>query len=208
MDLQNINPNFSPEYMELCAYFSQPQFDSEIKFIAKVMAERPDLRDKRLISGAASWMFDSASEGVELSVSDALRLAGRYKAKPISELVQSLNEAGIFTLEDLGAVLKKADDIDPAPPRVPSLPAAEKAAKLKGYATALAKNKDIILLGLPVFWPELDVTWAKLAILCDELTKDEQDVLTAMRVVADDAELQTHGGIPVAVFEIQNIHDK
>lgn len=193
---------------ELRKHFSDPVYEEYGPHIDKILAGCPDVTDEQIVGRAARFMIDAEDENVELSPQDAVHLAKYFKPKPLEEIVADLKNAGIGTLSDLERVLNQAaaDDFpDYGDKRSPA--AVDKAAKLEKYAAMLTKNPDIILVGRPVFWPELESAWLKLAVLCDELTKEEQDILTAMYEVSDGGVVRYRGNIPLAVFDVENIHE-
>ena len=191
---------------ELCTYFSSPMYEEELPYIAEIMRSVPDLGDERLISIAANFMLQADEEAVKLSVHDALRLAGAFKAKPVSEILQQLTDAGIKDWDAMETILEKALNA-PAPKSAgfPAVSAAEKAEKLKDLAVRLAQNQDIILLGLPVFQPEMNSAWVKLAVLGGELAAEEQGIIMEMRDIADKSEVKTESGIVKLLFRIKNV---
>lgn len=194
---------------ELREYFSDPIYDVDGPLIQKILENCPDVSEPRIVKTAYKFMMEAQEEGVDLDPKDAVRLAEYFKPKPISELVAGLNSVGINTLGDLKRVLDMENEEDSKMfTGGKSKSAVEKAEALERYAAALTENPDIILLGRPVFWPTLDCAWLKLAFLCDTLTKEEQDLLSAMHLVADSAVIQTKGNIQMAVFDINDIHEK
>ncbi len=194
---------------ELREYFSDPIYDVDGPFIQDILENCPDVSEPRIVETASKFMMDAKDEGVDLDPKDAVHLAEYFKPKPISELVAGLNSVGINTLGDLKRVLDKEYEEDSKTfTGGKSKSAVEKAEALERYAAALTENPDIILLGRPMFWPELDCAWLKLAFLCDTLTKEEQDLLSAMHLVADGAVMRSKGNIQMAVFDINDIHEK
>ena len=193
---------------ELKAYFYDPVCGWCDPYVEKILDTLPNVTDKRIVENASSFMMEAEDEGVVLSPKDAVRLAEYFIPTPLEKIVADLKNAGIGTLSDLERVLNQAatDDFpDYGDKRSPA--AVDKAAKLEKYAAMLTKNPDIILVGRPVFWPELESAWLKLAVLCDELTKEEQDILTAMYEVSDGGVVRYRGNIPLAVFDVENIHE-
>ena len=198
---------FTPEQMELAAYFAQPQFDGFTEQIGKIMQVRPDLLDRKLIANAAAEMLMADDEAVTLSPEDAVRLAKRRSYMSAESAAKLLNVSGIDTLADLEKIVTKALDSPREPGSETRNPdAEERAGQLRYYAEKLAKNKDIILLGLPVFWPEMNSAWVKLAVLGGELSAEEQDIVIKMRDIADEAETRIENGIFSLIFRIKNIH--
>lgn len=193
---------------ELTKQFSSPLYDADRPYIQKIMEAFTDITDEKVILGAAGWMMDAQEEGVDLDPRDAVRLTKAYKPTPIPELVSMLKSAGISTLEDLDKIFQRADKEESQPGGDKAdLLASVKAEQLEMYAARLTQNPDIILLGRPILW-DMDTAWVKLAFLCDELTKEEQDILAAMKDIADRPSLRADGGIPTAIFRIDNIHAK
>lgn len=190
---------------ELCNHFSTPMYEEELPYIAEIMRFAPGLGDERLISIAANFMLQADEEAVKLGVTDALRLAEAFHAKPVSDVMQQLSDAGIKDWKTMEKLLDKALGA-PKPVGAPTVSAAEKADKLKRLALRLSLNPDIILLGLPVFWPEMNSAWVKLAVLGGELSAEEQDIVMEMRDIADEAETKIENGIFSLIFRIKNIH--
>lgn len=194
---------------ELKNFFADTKYDMRRRHIQKVLNECADVDDPRVVRIASSYMLEAEEEGVELSPADGVRLARAFKPTPIKDLVAGLERVGVKTLDDLGRILEQGDK---EPEELftggSSKSAKEKAEKLEDYAEALTCNPDIILLGRPMLWPEIDSAWLKLAVLCDELAEDEQILLTAMRDVADRCEFKVKDGIPMVIFDIKNVHEK
>lgn len=192
---------FTPEQMELAAYFAQPQFDGFTEQIGKIMQARPDLLDKKLIANAASEMLTASEEGVDMSVEDAVRLAKNRTYMTSAELAAALEEAGVKTLSDLERIVKRALAED-HPSRPSGADISERAEKLQSLAESLARNKDIILLGLPDPDAGIGCVWAKLAFLGGSLSAADKKTLTEMRRLSDDAQLKPVDGVVTAIFKI------
>ncbi len=192
---------FTPEQMELAAYFAQPQFDDFTEQIGKIMQARPDLLDRKLIANAASEMLTASEEGVDMPVEDAIRLAKRRVYMTSAELAAALEEAGIHTLSGLEGIIKRALAED-RPKRPSGAGISERAEKLRCLAESLAHNQDIILLGLPDPGAEIGCTWAKLAFLGGSLSVEDQKTLTEMRRLSDEAQLKPVDGVATAIFKI------
>lgn len=194
---------------ELRKYFDDPMYEVKMPYIKKVLDECPDVSDPRLVRIASSFMMEADEESVKLSPRDGIKLAKAFKPTPIKDLLAKWESVGIKSLDDLKRVLESNIDEKPSVFTGGSTESAkEKAEKLEEYVEALIDNPDIILLGRPTLWPEIDSAWMKIAVLCDELTDDEQILLTAMRDVADQCSFKIKTGIPTVVFYIDNVHEK
>ena len=194
---------------ELLAHFSSPIYDVEAPYIQKILDGCPDVTDERIGENASAFMQEAEDEAVELSPKDAVHLAEVFKPTPMEKIMEDLKAAGINTMSDLQRILDRAEKEEtPDFEGERAASAVEKAEALERYAAALTANPDIILLGRPVFWPELDTAWLKLAVLCEELTQTEQDILTAMYDSADGGAIHYKGNIPLVVFDIEGIHEK
>ena len=191
---------------ELMKHFSDRMYEIKKPYILRVLDECPEITDPKIVRIASGFMVQAQSESVNLAPQDAVRLAKAFKPTPIKDLVAKWNSVGINTLGDLRRVLEEPEEEQKLFTGVRSKAAVEKAEKLEYYAEALVDNPDIILLGRPTFWPEIDSAWLKLAVLCDSLSEDEQVLLKAMRNVADRCEFKMNEGIPTILFRIKNVH--
>ena len=191
---------------ELMRYFSDRMYEIKKPYIRRILDECPEISDPKIVKIASGFMVQAQSESVDLSPQDAVRLARAFKPTPIKDLVAKWNSVGINSLGDLRRVLEAPEEEEPLFTGEHSKTAVEKAKKLEYYAEALVDNPDIILLGRPTFWPEIDSAWLKLAVLCDSLTEDEQVLLKAMGAVADKCEFKMNEGIPIVLFRIKNVH--
>lgn len=187
---------------ELMKHFSSPEYEEDLPYIRKIMEERPDVEDERIISIASSFMLDAEDERVSLSVPDALRLANAFRSRPVSELSAELRESGISDAEKLLEVLNRAEDLSGIKPAPMPGSIKQRAKKLEELAGRLSENKDIILLGLPVFWPGFDCVWVKLAVMGGTLTEEEQRLIIAMRDISDNVETSVTNGIYRLLFRI------
>ena len=184
-------------------------FDEEAGFAAEIRKAFPDLHDEKLIQNAAGEMLEADDEAVKLSPEDAVRLAQNRRYLSAESVAKLLNASGIDTLSDLEKIITKALDAPRNPGSEARNPdAEERAGQLRYYAEELAKNKDIILLGIPVFWPDTDKAWAKLAFLGGELTAQEQEILETMADIADNVKMKTISGVLTGIFEVHNIHNR
>ena len=76
---------------------------------------------------------------------------------------------------------------------------------LERYANMLAKNKDVVILGLPVLEHEADWTQVKLAIFTDDMSTVEEEELKKLMSFSDKYFLDIEHGVAVATFQIYDI---
>ena len=190
---------------ELIKHFSDQSYDSCREFAYKIILEHPEITDPERIGFAAVCMEYSRMDDVELSTSDALRLTARRRVKPVAELVQMLNDAGVNdgNIDDI--LSRDSGDNDylgcEADPQ-----AERKIRELNDLADALtAGNRDIVLLGRPTYFRYASYARLTLAFFCKSLSKDEQEILRAMRRWCDASEMDTDEGYARLVFYVENI---
>ena len=184
-------------------YFSQSRYDYKRGYIRKLMQAHPEITDIGWISAATEQMMESHEAGVELDVDDALRFTAGEKPMSVDDVIRALGEAGIndgnimdviFNAEDDG---KRGTVINPQ--------AKHKAEMLERYANMLAKNKDVVILGLPVLEHEADWTQVKLAIFTDDMSTVEEEELKKLMSFSDKYFLDIEHGVAVATFQIYDI---
>lgn len=190
---------------ELIRHFADQSYASCREFAYKIILEHPEITDPERIGFAAVCMEYSRMDDVELSTSDALRLTARRRVKPVEELVQMLNDAGVNDA-NIDEILGRAGgDVDYS--GCAADPEAErKIRSLNALADALtAENKDVVLLGRPTYFQYASYARLTLAFFCKSLSKEEQEILRNMRRWCDASEMDTDEGYPRLVFYIENI---
>ena len=199
-----------PDERELTEeYFWSDGFDYKRSYIREIMRAYPELSDRHLIDAASEQMYESHSESVELSVDDALRFARTDKPVPVEDLVKMLHDAGV-TDDNVMEVITNALLTD-KPGRVGLVKDQKKtlrAIQLTKLAELVAKNKDVVLLGVPTYDREADWVQAKLAFFNDELNEAEEGALRIMMRTADDYRWSVENGVAVVVFRLRNVWEK
>lgn len=190
---------------ELLDYFWQDDFDYKRGYILAVMNAHPEIDDRYTIDAASEEMLMAHDFSVELSVDDALRLVKNDKPTPVSELVKMLNSAGI-TDDNVMDVIESAETtrrqtID----GVKSPAAKRKARSMTEAAELLARNPNVLLLGLPTFDPEQNWTQVKIAFFTDDLMVPEVSTLKYLMWLSDKYKLTEKNGAAIALFQIYNI---
>lgn len=188
---------------ELHSYFSQDCFDYKRGYIRKFMKTYPAIYDTRLIDSATEQMIESHEAGVELDMADAIRFVENEKPTPVSELVEMLKDAGATDEKVFDMLAEPFGDGKRGTKKNPI--AKKKAEKLTRYADMLARNKDILILGIPVFDRESDWTMAKLAFFSENFTPGEKYLIQQMIETADKPSMEEEHGVAVAYFQIFNI---
>jgi len=190
---------------ELMDYFWEDGFDYKRGYIFSVMNAHPEIDDRYIIDAASEEMLMAHDFSVELAVDDALRLVKNDKPTPIPELVKMLNSAGITdnnvtdVIED--AEIEHRQTID----GIKSPTVKRKARSMTEAAELLARNPDILLLGLPTFDPEQNWTQVKLAFFTDDLLAPETSTLKYLMWLADKYKMTVKNGVAIALFQIYNI---
>lgn len=190
---------------ELLDYFWEDGFDYKRGYIFAIMNAHPEIDDRYIIDAASEEMLMAHDFSVELAVDDALRLVKNDKPTPIPELVKMLNSAGI-TNDNVMDVIENAEiEHRQTIGGVKSSAAKRKARSMTEAAELLARNPDILLLGLPTFDPEQNWTQVKLAFFTDDLTAPEASTLKYLMWLADKHKLTVKNGVAIALFQIYNI---
>ena len=187
---------------ELLDYFGQRKFDYKRGYIRKVMRERPEITDRFKIGAATEQMMESHDGGVELSVDDALRFVENEQPITYDDIMHFFESIG---LESSDILFREVEDDKIGMKE--NKEAVRKARLLTKHADMLAKNPDVILLGIPVFDHEADWAQAKLAFFSERLNGMERAMLLEMRKLSDDASVSIEHGVAVVVFQILNIWD-
>lgn len=191
---------------ELLDYFNQQRFDYKRGYIRKLMKAHPEIMDRSVISLATEQMMESHDGGVELEVDDALRFVAGKKPMSASEAVKILTEAGINDSNIVDLILNTPVGGEECG-TVVNEAARKKAGWLIRYADVLAKNPDVLILGLPIFYDDANWTQAKLAFFSENLSNGDKGILQQMMKTADVARMSVEHGVAVAVFQLRNIWD-
>ena len=190
---------------DLIEYFWKDDFDYKRSYVREIMASHPEITDRYKIDAASEQMKESHDGGVELGVEDALRFVANDKPVPISELVKSLTDAGIHDGNIVDVLSKSVGGGEYGAEK--NAGAKRKARLMTRYADFLARNADVVILGLPVFDPESDWTQVKLAFFSENLNAGEQAALNELKGLADKSKVKVEHGVAVVVFKLYNIWD-
>ena len=189
---------------ELQKYFSHPRYDGIRKYVNQIMKERPDITDIYDIDYAACTMDECASDGVTLSVDNALRLNKEKDPIPTkAEIDKHLAEIGLDSDEKILSLLQKGlEEIENDRPEEPKMTDIARAMEMTRIGKELSDgNKDIVLMGIPA-----DLSWSfaqlKLAFFTDELTDEEQKGVYDLRLLSDRVSFKTEHGIGYGMFKI------
>lgn len=194
-------------YDALYEYFDDDSFDYKRSYLRKFMRTYPKIIDRDTIDIATEQMLESHEGGVELDVADALRFAEHKKLPSVKELAKMLLDAGIndSNIDDVLDTMLSPDFEDDGKRGSIKNPAAKKKANdLIRYSYALARNKDVLILGLPTFDPMADWVQAKLAFFSEDLNNGEKYVLDMLKKAADKSMLTDDQGVAVVVFQVFN----
>lgn len=195
-------------YDELYDYFDDDSFDYKRSYLRKFMRTYPKITDKAVIDVATEQMLESHEGGVELDAADALRFASQKKQKSTAELVKMLADAGIndSNIDDVLDTMLSPDFVDDGKRgSIKNQEAKKKAGWMTRYAYMLARNEDVLILGLPTYDPASDWTQIKLAFFSEELNASEKLALDQLMKLSDRSSLKDEHGVAVAVFQIYNI---
>lgn len=195
-------------YDELYDYFDDDSFDYKRSYLRKFMRTYPKITDRTIIDVATEQMLESHEDGVELDVADALRFAEHKKIPSTKELVKMLTDVGIndSNIDDLLDKMLSPDfEDDGKRGSIKNPEAKKKAGWLTRFAYVLARNKDVLILGLPTWDTQADWTQVKLAFFSEDLTGGDKYTLSQMMKYADRSFLTHQQGVAVAVFQIDNI---
>lgn len=191
------------EKTELLAYVNDVRFDYKRGYIRKFMQAHPEITDRDVIGLATEQMQESHEGGIELDPDDALRFVANKKPMTVQEAVKLLTEAGIDDENIMDVIF--AEDNEEGYGTEPNPSARKKAGLLTRYADLLARNKDILLLGIPVFDPQSDWAQAKLGLFREDLNDAEKMALKQMKDIADRSSLRMEHGTAVLTLQIYNI---
>ena len=195
---------------ELYQVFSNPKYKGIRKYVEMILEASPDINDPLLVETAADRMDEAHIDGVDLSVENAIRLGKATMPPKEIDITDQLIQQGI-----------NIDDIDPEktiayiyhPPVLiedhsgesKNIEAEDKANQLVSYAKALVLNKDIVLVGLPLFEEIANWTQLKLVFFSDSISEDETNALRAMMEIADETVTANCNGAFAIAFRIYEI---
>ena len=191
------------EKTALLSYVNDVRFDYKRGYIRKFMRAHPEITDRDVIGLATEQMQEAHEGGVELDPDDALRFVANKKPMTVQEAVKLLTEAGIDDENIMDVIF--AEDNEEGYGTEPNLSARKKAGLLTRYADLLARNKDILLLGIPVFDQQSDWAQAKLGFFREDLNDAEKMALKQMKDIADRSNLRMEHGTAFLTFQIYNI---
>lgn len=194
---------------ELKDYFSKQMYDDIREFVYLIMLERPEITEPYTIEAAASEIQESKTDGVNLSVDNALRLVAGESPADMKEIQKILGNAGINSNADIIDVLNEAAerDMEKLPRDGMSAEAFGKAAILMNAATMLAQNKDIVILGLPEADRMSDYMILRMAFFTDTLTGRERKLLEAMKLHADKTDTEQRERALLVFFKVFRVWD-
>lgn len=194
---------------ELKDYFSKQMYDDIREFVYLIMLEHPEITEPYTIEAAASEIQESKTDGVNLSVDNALRLVAGERPADMKEIQRILGNAGINSNADIIDVLNEAAerDMEKLPREGMSAEAFGKAAILMNAATMLAQNKDIVILGLPEADRMSDYMILRMAFFTDTLTDRERKLLEAMKLHADKTDTEQRERALLVFFKVFRIWD-
>lgn len=193
---------------ELYKYFDADSFDYKRSYLRKFMRAYPKITDRTVIDVATEQMLESHEGGVELDVADALRFAEHKRLPTEAELLKMLTDAGIndSNIDNvLGQILSPDFEGDDKCGSIKNPAAKKKAGWLTRFAYVLARNNDVLILGLPTYNTKEDWVQVKLAFFSENLNSGEKYALDQMMKYADRAFLTHQRGVAVVVFQVYNI---
>lgn len=205
IDFNNLGKEPSEKDL-LRDFFWDDEFDERRGYIRKIMLTHPEITDRDKIDAASDQMYESHLEGVELDVDDALRFVANNKPVSTEELVKMLyrsgvNDGNVFGLIDDAVSQTPGATID----GVKGKGVKAKARLMTAIADLLAKNPDVLILGLPTFDPEQNWTQVKLAFFSENLSDTEKNLIATLKNQADTSRLRMENGVAVVLFQIENI---
>ena len=194
---------------ELKDYFSKQMYDDIREYVYLIMLEHPEITEPYTIEAAASEIQESKTDGVNLSVDNALRLVAGESPADMKEIQKILGNAGINSNADIIDVLNEAAerDMEKLPHEDMSAEAFGKSALLMNAATMLAQNKDIVILGLPEADRMSDYMILRMAFFTDALTGRERKLLEAMKLHADKTDTEQRERALLVFFKVFRVWD-
>lgn len=194
---------------ELKDYFSKQMYDDIREFVYLIMLEHPEVTEPYTIEAAACEIQESKTDGVNLSVDNALRLVAGEKPADMKEVCRILSSAGINSDADIIDVLNEAAgrEMESSPHEDMSAEAFGKVTILMNAATMLAQNKDIVILGLPEADRMSDYMILRMAFFTDMLTDRERKLLEAMKLHADKTDTEQREHALLVFFKVFRVWD-
>lgn len=194
---------------ELKDYFSDRMYDDIREYVYLIMLEHPEVTEPYTIEAAACEIQESKTDGVNLSVDNALRLVAGEKPADMKEVCRILSSAGINSDADIIDVLNEAAgrEMESSPHEDMSAEAFGKVTILMNAATMLARNKDIVILGLPEADRMSDYMILRVAFFTDTLTDRERKLLEAMKLHADKTNMEQRECALLVFFKVFHVWD-
>lgn len=191
---------------ELMKYFSHRRYTEVREDIYRVMLEHPEITEPFPIEAAAEQISECRTNGVELSVENALRLTSGQKPPEMDELLRRLDEAGITNDNILDVIESSGSLVDDYDGWTPSPKAARQMEFLNKYADELAEeNKDFVVVARPEFFRYADYAVLHLAVFAETLTKTEQNIIQVMRQLSSGVQMVLEENYIKLIFYIRDI---
>lgn len=194
--------------IDLERFLDKDERDYKRSYIRKFRNDHPEILDIATVDLVTEQMHESHECGVELSSDDALRFVLRRRNKSVDELVKMLTDAGINdgNIGDVLDTMLSPDFLDDGKCGTVKNPAAKKKAYwLERWAKMLAKNPDVLILGLPTFDPESNYSVSKVAFFSENLSSADKTALEMMRQNCDESTLVESDGVAVVAFIVDNL---
>ena len=194
---------------ELKDYFSDRMYDDIREYVYLIMLEHPEVTEPYTIEAAACEIQESKTDGVNLSVDNALRLVAGEKPADMKEVCRILSSAGINSDADIIDVLNEAAgrEMESSPHEDMSAEAFGKVTVLMNAAAMLSRNKDIVILGLPEADRMSDYMILRMAFFTDVLTDRERKLLEAMKLHADKTDTEQRECALLVFFKVFHVWD-
>ena len=188
-------------------YFASDGFDYKRSYLRALFRKHPEITDVGKIDTATEAMYESHTEGVELDVDDALRVVANETTLTDEQLVQMLLDSGITDESFMDTLSKGVHSMKMVPSTIKNKDAVRKARIMESLADVLGKNKDVIVLGLPMFDPLGTWTQVKLAVFSENMSMEEKGALQTLIRYSDKHTMNVKNGIAILSFKIYNIWD-
>ena len=191
---------------ELIKHFSQHKYDYIRRYVNRIMNESPDVTDWFWLCSAGDLMDECAVDGVDLSVDDALRLTRNDREVPLSDIIKKLDEAGITDKKFVDTILNAKVERPDFTGCEADQDAVRRVHEMTMLAFRLTKNnKDIVLIGRPKIARNSSSSRLALALVCEDLSEDEQETLTKLYELCDDKRMFQEESYIKLVFFVDNI---
>lgn len=193
--------------IDLEQYLGRDDFDYKRSYIRKFTKAHPEILDRDTIARATELMQEAHEGGEELDADDALRFVRYKRQRKVSELVKMLTDVGATDDNIVDTILDFDDKDDGKFGTVKNAAAKKKAYWLTRWTDMLAKNPDVLILGVPVFDPQSDWAQAKVAFFSENLSAVDKNCLNMMIRNCDSFRLIDDQDVAITVFQIYNIWD-